>query len=170
MTPFRPRQVWLAFAAASAAAAIISIGLTASRVMEACHLCIFQRLLFMVLAALALGAAIGGLRPIARLLGALTLPTAAFGLGVAVYQSWIQLQASDSLIVCSAGEPGLIERWVDWLGERLPTLFLATGFCNDAGLTLLGLTLANWAAALFAAALLVAAWALWRGRAAAQSR
>ena len=63
-----------------------------------------------------------------------------------------------------AGEPGLIERLVEWLGQQYPALFLATGFCEEAELRLLDMTLANWALAAFLACLLAAGWALWLTR------
>jgi disulfide bond formation protein DsbB len=53
---------------------------------------------------------------------------------------------------------------VEWLGQQMPALFLATGFCEDKELTILGLSLANWALAAFAACLAAAGWALWRSR------
>jgi disulfide bond formation protein DsbB len=61
-----------------------------------------------------------------------------------------------------SGEPGLIERLIEWLGEKLPELFLATGFCEEAELSILGLTLANWAMLSFSLFFLAALWALFR--------
>ncbi len=165
-----PRQLWVALALLSLTAAALSFGLTEWRYMEACHLCIFQRLLFMLLAVLCAVAAIGGRQLVGQLFGTLAMLTAASGLGVAVYQSWIQLETSGSPFACANAEPGLIEQWVDWLGQQWPALFLATGFCSDAGSTVLGLTLANWAAIGFMVTLAVAAWALWRGRSRAAAR
>jgi disulfide bond formation protein DsbB len=80
---------------------------------------------------------------------------------VATYQSWLQAQPPGS-ISCVGGEPGLIERLVEWLGQQLPELFLATGFCEEAELSILGLSLANWALLSFAAFFLIALWALFK--------
>lgn len=44
----------------------------------------------------------------------------------------------------STGAPGIVEQWVQWLGQQSPTLFLATGFCENKELDILGLSLANW--------------------------
>jgi disulfide bond formation protein DsbB len=160
MKPLQPKHLWLTLGLAAAGLVAGSLILTAWLDLHPCHLCIFQRLLFMKLAVLGLLAyfLIGGWQ---RLAGALTLPLSAVGLGVATYQSWLQAQPPGS-ISCVGGEPGLIERLVEWLGQQLPELFLATGFCEEAELSILGLSLANWALLSFAAFFLIALWALFK--------
>ena len=117
----------------------------------------------MLIAALALVAALV-VRPRARRsFGGLVLALAGLGVGVATYQSWLQAQPPGA-ISCVGGQPGLIERLVEWLGQQVPSLFLATGFCEEAELVIFGLSLANWALVSFAACLIAAAWALWRDR------
>lgn len=159
---FTPRRLWLLMAAACLALSAGSLVLTAALDLHPCHLCIFQRLLFMLLAVLALLAAILP-RAAGRAAGILTLPLAAWGLGVAAYQSWLQAQPPGSAS-CMGGQPSLIERVVEWLGQWQPDLFLATGFCEEAELAILKLTLANWALLAFAACLFVALRALWLAR------
>jgi len=158
MKRLQPKHLWLVLGLAAAALVAGSSLLTARFDLHPCHLCIFQRLLFIKLAALGLLAYFltGGWQ---RLAGGLILPLAATGLGVAAYQSWLQAQPPGS-ISCVGGEPGLIERLVEWLGQQLPELFLATGFCEEAEISILGLSLANWALLSFAAFFLVALWAL----------
>ncbi len=160
-TTVPPRAVWLATAAAAAAVALVSLVLTAWLALDPCHLCIFQRLLFMLVAALGLLAALTrGL--VQRLAGGLLALAAAAGAASAAYQSWLQEQPSDS-ISCIGGQPGLIERLVEWLGQQVPALFLATGFCEEKELLILGLSLANWALLCFLLTLAAAWWALRRG-------
>jgi len=151
-----PRLIWLALGMTGAALAVGSLLLTTWLALQPCHLCIFQRLLFMLIAVAGLAAA---LTPAGRVAGLFILPLAAAGGGAAGYQSWLQQQPAD-LVSCIAGEPGLIERLVEWLGQQIPALFLATGFCEDEALVILGLSLANWALLVFLATLLAAAWAL----------
>ncbi|NCC28745.1 MAG: disulfide bond formation protein B [Gammaproteobacteria bacterium] len=140
--------LWGLMASGCALAVASSFVMTDWLALDPCHLCIFQRLLFMVLAVLAIGATLGtgrtGAGILGRLLGALTLPVSATGIAVATYQSWLQLQPPES-VSCVAGTPGLLERSVEWLGTQAPSLFMATGFCEDEGLSILGLSLANWA-------------------------
>ena len=167
MTGPSPRLLWGLTAGGCAIAVASSFVMTDWLALDPCHLCIFQRLLFMVLAVLALGASLGtgrtGAGVLGRLLGALTLPIAATGIGVATYQSWLQMQPPGS-VSCVAGAPGLIEQWVEWLGEQAPALFMATGFCENEGALILGLSLANWALLGFALCLGAGVLALIRSR------
>lgn len=133
---------WVVLATGTALAAGASIVLTAWLDLQPCHLCIFQRLLFMLLAVLAGMAALTRARAVALGAGGLFVSIALGGMAVAAYQSWLQWQPAGSA-TCASGQPGLIERLVEWLGQLQPELFLATGFCEDKSLTLLGLSLAN---------------------------
>lgn len=152
MTGPSPRLLWGLMAGVCALAVASSFVMTDWLGLDSCHLCISQRVLFMVLTVVALGAAAGagrrGTGLAGRLLGGFTLPIAAAGIGIASYQSWLQLQPPES-VSCVAGTPGLLERWVEWLGQQAPALFMATGFCEDKGLSILGLSLANWALLVF---------------------
>ena len=166
MSLVAPRLLWMLLALITAAVALASLVLTPWLKLEPCHLCIFQRTFFMLMALLAgLTAALS--HPDWRSLGArlsalIFLGLAALGSGVAAYQSWLQWQPMDQ-VSCIGGPPGPIERLVEWLGQQVPALFLASGFCEDRQLVILGLSLANWAFLVFVAALAAGAWALWRG-------
>ena len=112
-----------------------------------CPLCIFQRLLYMVIGLVAL---LGVLVPAGRLLWSPPIAVlAAGGAAVAGYQSW--MQAFPHLATeCSYSDPNTIERLVDWLGMLWPSLFLATGFCASRDWEFLGLSMANWSLLVFA--------------------
>lgn len=163
LTP-TPRVIWLLLAAITATVALGSLILTPWFDLDPCYLCIFQRLLFMVLALLAVLAASGisGLTTIAALLFS---AIAAGGAMVAAYQSWLQWQPANS-VSCVGGQPNLIEQLVEWLGEKLPSLFLASGFCEDRALVIFGLSLANVAGLMFTGVLALALWQNWKSRAA----
>ena len=111
-----------------------------------CPLCIFQRLLYIVIGLVALA---GVLLPGGRLLwSALIAALAASGVAVAGYQTW--MQAFPHLATeCGYSDPNLIERLVDWLGMQWPSLFLATGFCTSREWEFLGLSMANWSFLIF---------------------
>lgn len=117
--------------------------------LKACPLCIFQRVLFLALGALAL---VGALSPrasaVQRGFAVLVALTALGGMVTAGYQSWLQWVEMPSL-ECGFSDPNLIERFVDWLGTRWPRLFLATGFCSSKEWIFLRLSLANWAFLIF---------------------
>ena len=112
-----------------------------------CPLCIFQRVLYIVIGLVALA---GVLLPGGRLLwSALIAALAAGGVAVAGYQTW--MQAFPHLATeCGYSDPNLIERLVDWLGMQWPSLFLATGFCTSREWEFLGLSMANSSLLVFA--------------------
>jgi len=137
---------------AVACIALVSSGLVIQAVdrLQPCPLCIFQRVLYMLVAVLALG---GAAWPRGRWLWLLSIGgTALGGLATAIYQSWLQWVA-DPTLECAYGDPNLIERLVDWLGMQYPPLFMATGFCSSRDWTFLQLTMANWSVFCFAAIL-----------------
>jgi disulfide bond formation protein DsbB len=119
-----------------------------------CPLCIFQRLLYMVIGCLGL---LGWAVPAGRLLwSALTVGLAGLGFGVAAYQTW--MQAYPHLAPeCSFTDPNAIEQLVDWLGMQMPSLFLATGFCTSRDWEFLGMSMANWSVVVFAGIVVYAA-------------
>jgi protein dithiol:quinone oxidoreductase len=155
-----PRQLWLLLAGIGAGLVVGSLTLTAWFSLQPCHLCIFQRLVYLLLAVVGLAAGLLSPRPATRWVGGIALPLAAGGLAVAIYQSWLQAQPAGS-VSCVGGDPSLIERLVEWLGQLQPELFLATGFCADVQMTILKLSLANWSALGFAACLVIA-YRAWR--------
>jgi len=59
---------------------------------------------------------------------------------------------------------GPIEQVVEWLGRLQPTLFMATGFCEDVALVILGLSLAQWSLLAFLLGLGLSLWLLSRSR------
>lgn len=137
-----PVRAWFA-ALALGAFGLVAAGMELQNLVRLapCPLCIFQRLLYMVIGVVAL---LGAFAPAGRLLWAVLITlTAAGGAAVAGYQTW--MQAFPHLATeCSYSDPNAIERLVDWLGMQWPSLFLATGFCSGRDWEFLGLSLANW--------------------------
>ena len=126
--------------------------------LEACHLCIFQRLVYFFIGASFLVAFLGwkhvALRfPALLIAGACSL----WGLCVAAQQSWLQWFPT-SEFTCRAIEPSFTECLIDWLGELSPTFFMATGFCGSKDLVILGLSLANWSFLILAGFLVASVW------------
>lgn len=139
-----PRLALALVALGSAGLAVASLVLTAWLGLHPCHLCIFQRLLFMVLAVLGGIAAWQWQRALGLAAVLSVLPVTAAGIAAAAYQSWLQVQPVGSAS-CVASEPTLVEQLVEALGRLQPELFMASGFCENAELTIFGLSLANWA-------------------------
>lgn len=112
-----------------------------------CPLCIFQRVLYILIGLVGL---IGFAVPVARMLWCILVSgMAALGFGVASYQTWMQA-FPDLAPECGFNDPSLIERLVDWLGMQAPSLFLATGFCTSRDWEFLGMSMANWSVVVFA--------------------
>lgn len=148
-----------------AAIAVTSAGLVGSGLvigelmrLNPCPLCIFQRVLYLAVAAVALFGVVapGARRVWATLIGLLS----AGGLATALYQSWMQLYP-EAASQCGFGEPNLIEQLVEWLGVQWPFMFMATGFCTSKEF-ILGLTMANWSILCFSGFLLAGVWVGWR--------
>jgi disulfide bond formation protein DsbB len=106
-----------------------------------CPLCIFQRLMYLTVGAMALTAAVV---PRAALhFGGASLFAALGGLATAAYQSWIQAFPV-AFAQCGTGEPtNIIEHLVEVLGQWWPWMFYAWGECTSREWELFGLSLAN---------------------------
>ncbi|NEV65202.1 disulfide bond formation protein B [Thiorhodococcus minor] len=160
MASTQPWRLWLVLAAGTTGIGLGTVLMTDILRLDPCHLCIFQRLLMLVLGTLAMGAALSTKwRAPSLAFGTLAILTALAGAATAAHQSWIQLQPVGE-ISCAAAQPGLIEIFVERLGELAPSLFLATGFCDDDDFRILGLTLANWSFVCFGIAAIATSWAL----------
>lgn len=156
--PARP----LLFALFALCAGLLGFGLYLQHVqgLEPCPMCIMQRY---ALAAVGIVALIGGLhaptaygtRVYAAVIGLLALT----GGGVAVRQSWLQLNPP-GIAECGPGLEYLMESFP--LTQLLPMLFRGAGDCSAIDWTFLGLSIANWSLINFALILLFAGWLLLR--------
>lgn len=137
-----PTRAWFATLALGAFG-LVAVGMELQTLLRLapCPLCIFQRLLYLVIGVLGLA---GVFLPALRLLWCVLVALVGLGgAGVAAYQSW--MQAFPHLATeCGFTEPTAIERLVDALGLAWPGLFLATGFCTSRDWEFLGLSMANW--------------------------
>jgi disulfide bond formation protein DsbB len=146
---------------------ILSVGLVAGGVvmsevfrLAACPLCVIQRMLYLLLAALAVPGLFLARFPIARRLLALAMAASAgTGVFVAGYQTWLQRFAQAE--GCS-GYQTWWEEFVDWAGEKVPLLFLSDGICSDPGWKFLSLSIAEWSLIMFSALLALALYATLR--------
>ena len=124
-----------------------------------CPLCIFQRMLFMLIVALAvLGLVLPRVASMAITTGISAVSMGGFA--VAAYQSWMQ-EFPGSLPTCGYADPTLIERIVDWAGMQSPYFFLATGYCEQKDIAFLGTSWAQLAAMAFLTVSLIGAWLAW---------
>jgi disulfide bond formation protein DsbB len=146
-----------------AAAAAVSVGLVVAGLLlaqllnlAACPLCILQRMLYLLLAAVGVLGLLARRTFWRRLAAWLMAAVAATGAFVAAYQVWIQRFARDTN--CVADTPWW-EQLVDWASERLPLLFQVSGLCSEPGWKLFGLSIAEWSLLAFSGLLVLAVFA-----------
>lgn len=125
--------------------------------LEPCPLCIFQRMGFLVIGAIALVAALHDPETMGRRLYAVLASVAAVAGGVfASRQVWLQHLPPEKVPACGPG----LEYWMQTLplSETIRKVFRGTGDCAEVDWTLLGLSIAEWSLlafiALFAASLM----------------
>ena len=124
-----------------------------------CHLCILQRLIYLVYG---VWASCGLAIPSGRRFWSFCLAvTAVGGIAAAAEQSWMEY-APHLVTECGFGDPTLSEQLVNWLGMKWPSMFMVTGLCKDKDWVLFGLSLANWSGVCFFALFCVSLWALFR--------
>jgi len=123
---------------------LVAVFLAETLRLEACHLCIFQRLVYFIIGTVLLVAFLGWNLPFVRISALLASAVfSAWGLSVAAQQSWLQW-FPESGLSCAMVEPGITERLINWLGQFYPLFFMATGTCGNKDLVILWLSLANW--------------------------
>lgn len=126
-------------------AVALAVGLQRGFGMEPCAWCVFQRLIFLAVAAAALlSVSLRRARPAFVVTTVITALLAALGVWTALYQQLVASKA-DSCVYTFA-ERFLLNTGLD---EHFPWLFEATASCADANVPLLGLPFAVWSAALF---------------------
>lgn len=147
---------------------IVGLGLVVTGVLmsqymrlAACPLCIIQRMLYLLLAVLAVVGIPLAKTFVRRVVAAAMAGAAGVGVFVAGYQTWIQRFAQDTS--CS-GRPTWWEDLVDWAGQQAPLLFRADGICSDPGWKFLGLSIAEWSLGCFIALFLLSVYTLLRKR------
>ena len=129
--------------------------------LEPCPLCILQRIAFFGVGLFALLGTMLARWPWAgRGCAGGMLLCALGGLGLALWQSWLQRHPPSDPFACGPGLDYLVETLP--LSEWLPKVFAGEGQCTAIDWTFLGLTIANWSALWFAAFTLLAAWLVLR--------
>lgn len=135
-----------------AAAGLSVAGLIAALVsqhaygMQPCAWCTFQRLIFLLIAIVALLAWALNRGPVAKGLSWAAAVLSAGGIATALYQHFVASRAES----CAQTFADLVIKGL-WLDELAPWFFKARAFCNEANVTLVGVPYAIWSAVLFAA-------------------
>jgi disulfide bond formation protein DsbB len=112
--------------------------------MEPCAWCVLQRLIFVVIGAVALVGLLWPAPPVRRGAGVIALLLALSGLAAALWQHFVAAASASCNLT-------LADRIVAGTGldSSLPDVFATRASCADAAVNLLGVPYAFWAAALF---------------------
>lgn len=140
---FRPR-VWF-FLVAVACAAMVGYALYVQHVefLEPCPLCIFQRVAFMWIGAVALLAAIHNPATFGRwIYGILLALGAVAGIGIAGRHVWLQNLPPGQVPDCGMGLNYMLETMP--FAQVLKEVFYGSGECAEVDWTLLGLSMPSW--------------------------
>lgn len=139
------RDLWLAaIAAASLLAVTLALVLQYRWDMQPCPWCILQRLIFVVIAAVALLGLVWRGRLGARVAVLLIAALAACGIAAALWQHFVATTAETCALT-------LAERIISTLtlDERWPEVFTAYASCKDAAVKLIGLPFEAWSFGLY---------------------
>jgi disulfide bond formation protein DsbB len=126
---------------------------------EPCPMCIFQRIVFIVMGIFFLAGAIQNPRSTGRRAYALLLLLAAgIGVGIAARHIWVQHQPPDPLVGCAPGWNYMIQNFP--LSKTLKMAFTGDADCAQITWTMLGLSMPVWTLVSY---VLLGAGALWAG-------
>lgn len=128
-----------------------------------CPMCIFQRLCYMAIVAVALAAVIHG--PARR--GGIVYCTllalfAAIGAGIAGRQTWLQHLPPELVPECGPGLEFMLEMYP--LLETIEKALIGTGDCAEVTWTFLSLSIAEWSLVCFTGMFAAAVWQLMSNR------
>lgn len=123
---------------------------------DPCPLCMIQRLIFVIIGAFFLIAAIHNAGRIGRrIYSALILLASLTGVGVAARHIWLQHLPKDQVPACGPGLEYMLQNFP--LGEVWQELMHGSGECAEKGWTMFGLGLPEWALTWY---VLLGGWAL----------
>jgi len=130
---------------------------------DPCPLCLLQRVVYIVLMALFLVAALHGPGRVgATVYGGLLFVVAAIGAVIATRHVWLQHLPKDRVPECGPGLEFMLRKFP--LTQALEKVLTGSGECAEAGWTLLGLTIAGWSLVWFVLLGAFALYLLWLGR------
>lgn len=110
---------------------------------DPCPLCLLQRGVYYLMAAVFLAAALHGPGRVGTLIySGLVIAGAGLGAAIAGRHVWLQHLPRDQVPACGPGLDYMLERFP--LGDALKRIFAGSGECAESGWSFLGLTIAGW--------------------------
>ncbi|MEX2479262.1 MAG: disulfide bond formation protein B [Gammaproteobacteria bacterium] len=143
MLLLNPRLFFALTAAAGMSLLAFGYYLQYGQGLEPCPMCIFQRLCFMAVVALALIGALHGPRGVGAVVyGGLIALTAAGGAAIAARQVWLQHLPEDQIPQCGPGLDYMLDMYP--LAEVITKALRGTGECATVDWAFLGRSIAEW--------------------------
>jgi len=140
---FNPRLGYIAGFLVSGGLILYALYLQYYEYQNPCPLCIMQRVVYIVLMAMFLVAALHGPRRTGSIVYSTLLTVVALvGAGVASRQVWLQHLPKDKVPECGPGLSYILDRFP--LFNALEKIFRGSGECAEVGWRLLGLSIAEW--------------------------
>lgn len=157
MQPFRRLLILMALACVGSVAAALWTQYHWN--MQPCPWCILQRVLFLLIALLAILGALAPGRVLPALLSWLVVPVAASGVASAWYQHFVAAKTNSCNLT-------LADRIVSGLhlDTALPSVFEVRASCADAAANLFGVPFEFWSLALFVMVAVAAVWCALRAQ------
>lgn len=144
-----PRAVFALTAAACVGLLAYAYYLQYHDHLDPCPMCIFQRLAYAAIGAVALLGAVHGPRGAGvSIYGVLIVVAAGIGAGIAGRQVWLQHLPADRVPECGPGLAYMLDAFP--LAEVIKSALRGTGECAVVDWTLLGFSMAEWSLACFA--------------------
>jgi len=146
LRPTAAQRRWLNLAGAGSVVGLIAYALFAQYVLhlEACPLCIFQRVAFIAAGAVFLVAGLhnpAGL--VARVYAVLGVAAAGAGAGIAGWHVYIQNLPADQVPSCGPGLDYMFDAFPVF--EAIKMVFTGSGECAEINWSFLGLSMPGWA-------------------------
>lgn len=156
----RAERRWLNLAGFAAVVGLMAYALYAQHVLglEACPLCIFQRVALISLGLVLLVAGLHAPRG-ARVYGLLAVLVAATGAGIAGWHVYLQNLPPDRVPACGPGLEYMLDAFP--FVEVLEMVFTGSGECADVNWQFLGLSMPGWVLVWFVVLGSLAAYANW---------
>lgn len=127
--------------------------------LDPCPLCIFQRVVFIVMGIVFLLGALHGPKGWGRkVYGVLAFFVAAIGMGIAGRHVWLQNLPADQVPACGPGLDYMLEAFP--VGKTLSMVFTGSGECANVDWSFLGLSMPAWVLVWY---VLLGVGALWAG-------
>ena len=161
MNMIAPRWIFLLFAIGCSGLVLTAAFIEPFKSMDACPMCMMQRVMFLMVAAFALIACLHNPEKLGqRIYALLTTAAAGVGAGVAIRQLWLQQLPEDQVPACGPGLDYMLE--VFPLLEVIELALRGSGDCAKVQWTFMSLSIPAWSLVAFSGVTVLSIYILFR--------